>query len=203
MPASASASANSPKPLGLPDLPLVPEPRLRTLGVPLHLRRGRRLKVPGREVQHLARHIERILLERPEPPRGHQLEREPGPHVLPAMPAHQRQVIVIKKNTCFRSACDGAAAYGPYAAASSSVRDSTGIDRKVRPIAVGSSTAIKSLPDSHCSAVVARPRPAPSCCGPCYPSARRASQGARAGSTTMVRVPASLTAPPRAAGIGI
>jgi hypothetical protein len=49
------------------------------------------------------------------------------------MPADQHPVIVIEEEHPPQVACDGAPAYRPYAAASSSVRNSTGIDRKVRP----------------------------------------------------------------------
>ena len=95
--------------------------------VPLHLRRAGHAQLPGDEVQHLTRHIQRVLQERPEPPHRGQLQRDAGPHVLPAMPPDQLQVIVIQK-TRSRSACDERPVYRPYAAASSSVRNSTGID---------------------------------------------------------------------------
>jgi len=74
----------------------VVEPGLRPLGVLLHLRRVRDPQLPGHEVQHRARHVERVFQERPEPPHGHQLEREPGLHVLPAAQVDQRPVSIIE-----------------------------------------------------------------------------------------------------------
>src|SRR6266705_248154 len=47
----------------LADLPLVVEPRLRPLGVLLHLRRISDAELLGHEVQHSDRHIERIVQE--------------------------------------------------------------------------------------------------------------------------------------------
>ena len=86
-----------PVPAGPPDLPLVIEPRLLPLGVPLHLRRVGQAHLAGHEVQHLGRHVERVLHERPQPPHHHQLQREPGPHVVPAVPAYTPPVIVIEE----------------------------------------------------------------------------------------------------------
>ena len=62
-----------------PDLPLVLEPRLLPLCVPLHLRRVGRAELPGHEVENLARHVNRILQERAEPPHRSQLQREADP----------------------------------------------------------------------------------------------------------------------------
>ena len=53
---------------------------------------------------------------------------------LPAMPADQHPVIVIEEEHPLQvPPATAPPAYRPYAAASSSVRNSTGIDRKVRP----------------------------------------------------------------------
>jgi hypothetical protein len=87
MPASASASANARSPWSRRISHWCSNRVFARSVYRFTLRRVRHLKLPGHEVQHLARHIERILQERPEPPHGHQLEREPGPHVLYAMPA--------------------------------------------------------------------------------------------------------------------
>jgi hypothetical protein len=54
-------------------------------------------QLPGHEVQHRARHVQRLLQERPEPPHGHQLQGEPDPHVGPAAPVHQRPVLVVEE----------------------------------------------------------------------------------------------------------
>jgi hypothetical protein len=60
-------------------------------------RRVRYAELPGHEVQHLARHVERVLQERPEPAYGHQLEREAGLHVIPASQVCQLPVLVIEE----------------------------------------------------------------------------------------------------------
>src|ERR1019366_4860175 len=49
----------------------------------------------------------------------------------PPVPGDEPGMEKSRKNTRSRSACDGGPAYRPYAAASSSVRNSTGIDRTV------------------------------------------------------------------------
>ena len=77
---------------GPADLPLVIEPRLPPLGVPLNLRRVRHPQLPGHEVQHRTRHLQRVLQERAQPANGHQLQGEAEFHVLSATPVDQRPV---------------------------------------------------------------------------------------------------------------
>jgi len=97
-----------------PDLPLMIEPRLAPLGVPLHTRRISDLQLLGHEVQHRQWHIQRILQKGPDPADRHQLEREPELHVLAAMTVDQRpRSSSSRKNTRSRSACDGTPAYRP------------------------------------------------------------------------------------------
>src|SRR5664280_1306707 len=79
-----------------PDLPLMIEPRLAPLGVPLHTRRISDLQLLGHEVQHRQWNIQRILQNGPDPADRHQLEREPELHVLAAMTVDQRPVLVIE-----------------------------------------------------------------------------------------------------------
>ena len=71
--------------------------RVEAIGVPLRDRRVGDAELPRHEVQHLARHVKRILQERPEPAHGHQLEREAGFHVVPAPQIHQLPVLVIEE----------------------------------------------------------------------------------------------------------
>jgi hypothetical protein len=88
------------------DLPLMIEPRLAPLGVPLHTRRISDLQLLSHEVQHRQWHIQRILQKGPDPADRHQLEREPELHVLAAMTVDQRpRSSSSRKNTRSRSAC--------------------------------------------------------------------------------------------------
>jgi hypothetical protein len=86
-----------PQPVPAPDLLLVVGLRLHPLGVPLHHRGVLDAELPAHEVQHLTRHVERVLQERPEPPHRHQLQSEPGLHVAAAPQADQLQVLVIEE----------------------------------------------------------------------------------------------------------
>jgi hypothetical protein len=103
--------------------------RLRPLGVPLHDRRVRDAELPRHEVQHLARHVERILQERPEPAHGHQLEREASLHVVPAPQVHQLPVLVIEEEHPLQVRLRRRPRVPAVRRPSSSVRNSTGIDR--------------------------------------------------------------------------
>src|SRR5664280_3236087 len=94
---SASTAVNSFQVADPPDLPLMIEPRLAPLGVPLHTRRISDLQLLGYEVQHRQWNIQRILQNGPDPADRHQLEREPELHVLAAMTVDQRPVLVIEK----------------------------------------------------------------------------------------------------------
>jgi hypothetical protein len=105
---SASTAVNSFQVADPPDLPLMIEPRLAPLGVPLHTRRISDLQLLGHEVQHRQWHIQRILQKGPDPADRHQLEREPELHVLAAMTVDQRpRSSSSRKNTRSKSACDG------------------------------------------------------------------------------------------------
>jgi hypothetical protein len=72
----------------------------------------------------------RVLQERPEPPHGHQLEREPGLHVVTAPQIDRRPILVVEEEHPLEVRLRRRPGYRPYAA-SSSVRNSTGMDRKV------------------------------------------------------------------------
>jgi hypothetical protein len=86
-----------PQPVPPPDLLLVTGLRLHPLGVPLHHARVLDAELPGHEVQHLARHVERVLQERPEPPHRQQLQRGAGLHVVTTPQLDQLQVLVIEE----------------------------------------------------------------------------------------------------------
>ena len=88
-----------------------------------------------------------VLPEQPHvPPRCHQLQGEPQLHVGPRRRSTSARSSSSRKKIFSSSACDGAPAYRPYAAAfTSSVRNSTGIAANYDRPASNQPTATKPL----------------------------------------------------------
>ena len=121
-----------PQPVCPADLLLVVGLRLHPRGVPLHHRRVHQPQLSDHEVQHRARHLQRVLQERPEPPHSHQLART-RPSCDPRAAGPLASGPLRRGRTPARG-LPGTARQrtGHTQPPSSSVRNSTGIDRKVR-----------------------------------------------------------------------
>jgi hypothetical protein len=65
-------------------------------GWPRHARGVLDTQLPGHEVQHRHRHIQRILQEQPHIPARHELEREPQFHVVTTPATDQRTVVQVQ-----------------------------------------------------------------------------------------------------------
>ena len=71
--------------------------RLHPLAVLVHHQRVRHAQLPGHEIQHRARNVQRIIQERPQPADSHQLQRETDPHVVTAPLVNEIHVLVIQE----------------------------------------------------------------------------------------------------------
>ncbi len=73
--------------------------------------------LPRHKLQHLARHVKRVLRERPEPAGQSPAGARSRLHVLPRCRSTSFRSSSSRKNTRSRSACDGTATNRPFAAA--------------------------------------------------------------------------------------
>jgi hypothetical protein len=71
--------------------------RLHPLAVLIHHQRVRHAQLPGHELEHRSRHVQRVIQESPQPAGSHQLQREANLHVLTAPLANEVHVLVIEE----------------------------------------------------------------------------------------------------------
>jgi len=79
------------------DLGLVLEPGAAALGVALHDRSVLDTDLPGHEVQHRGRHVQRVRKERAQRPDRHQLQRKPQPRMITTTLPDQLQVRIVEE----------------------------------------------------------------------------------------------------------
>lgn len=84
-------------PVALADLPLMLQPRLLPLPVPLQTRRIRHPHLARHIIDHHTRRLQHIGREQPQMTHPHQQQREPEPVVITTMQRHQRTISIIEE----------------------------------------------------------------------------------------------------------